>query len=183
MIDPSPVGLALVEPDQPGNFGAALRLAACLGVPVEVVEPTGFPLDERRIRRVAMDYAGHVAFRRHTSLATFLERMGDEGRRLVLLSARADAAYHHFAFSAGDVLAVGSESRGPPPALVAGAAAAVRIPRRPGLRSLNVVTAAAIGLAEALRQQRALPGDAATAGTRDEARPSGPLKGGGIDSR
>lgn len=183
MIDPPPVALALVEPDQPGNFGAALRLAACLGVPVEVVEPTGFPLDERRIRRAAMDYAEHVAFRRHASLAAFIERMDDEGRRLVLLSARADAAYHRFAFSAGDVLAVGSESRGAPPALVARATAALRIPMRPGLRSLNVVTAAAIGLAEALRQQQALPGDAAAAGKRDEARPAGPLKGGGSDSR
>jgi tRNA (cytidine/uridine-2'-O-)-methyltransferase len=157
MTDAAPLGLALVEPDQPGNFGAALRLAACLGVPVEVVEPTGFPLDERRIRRVAMDYAGHVAFRRHTAVLAFVATMAAEGRRLVLLSARAETAYHRFTFRAGDMLAVGSESRGAPKALVAHAAAALRIPLCPGLRSLNVVTAAAIGLAEALRQLDALP--------------------------
>jgi tRNA (cytidine/uridine-2'-O-)-methyltransferase len=159
MSEPSPLRLALIEPDQPGNFGASLRLAACFGVPLEVVEPTGFPLDERRIRRAAMDYADHVAWRRHAGVDPFLERMTAEGRRLILLSVRAETAYHRFAFAAGDVLAVGSESRGAPPALVEQVTAAVRIPLRPGLRSLNVVTAAAIGLSEALRQLKALPGD------------------------
>ncbi len=158
MSAPAPVGLALVEPDQPGNFGAALRLAACLGVAVEVVEPAGFPLDARRIARAAMDYAQHVSYRKHPALTPFLACMAAEGRRLVLLSAQAETAYHAFSFEPGDVLAVGSESRGAPPGLVGEVAAAVRIPMRPGLRSLNVVTAAAIGLAEALRQLEALPG-------------------------
>ena len=146
-----PVRLALLEPDQPGNFGAVLRLAACLGVRLEVVEPCGFPLDERRIRRVGMDYAAHADWRRHVGVDAFAKLMGSEGRRLILLSARAQTDYHRFAFSAGDVLAVGSESRGAPPA-IAEQAMAVRIPMRAGLRSLNVVTAAAIGLAEAIRQ-------------------------------
>lgn len=166
MNDTAPVRLALVEPDQPGNFGAALRLAACLGVPVEVVEPTGFPLDQRRIRRAAMDYAAHAAFRPHTGLDAFLAVMAGEGRRLVLLSARAKSAYHHFAFAAGDVLTLGSESQGAPPALAGAAAALLRIPMRPELRSLNVVTAAAIGLAEALRQLNALPGEPNADGTQ-----------------
>ena len=164
MTDAAPLGLALVEPDQPGNFGAALRLAACLGVPVEVVEPAGFPLDARRIRRVAMGYAEHATFRRHAGVPAFVATMAAEGRRLVLLSARAETAYHHFTFRAGDMLAVGSESRGAPRALAAHVAAAVRIPLCPGLRSLNVVTAAAIGLAEALRQLDALPGATTDAG-------------------
>lgn len=146
-----PVRLALLEPDQPGNFGAALRLTACLGVRLEVVEPCGFPLDERRIRRAGMDYVAHADWRRHAGVDAFTRTMADEGRRLILLSARAQTAYHRFAFSAGDVLAVGSESRGAPPAIVE-QATAVCIPMHAGLRSLNVVTAAAIGLAEALRQ-------------------------------
>lgn len=158
MRDPAPLRLALVEPDQPGNFGAALRLAACFGVALEVVEPCGFPLDDRRIRRVGMDYAPHVAVRRHVDLARFLATMDGEGRRLVLLSARAETAYHRFAFAPHDVLVVGSESRGAPPALVAHVPVRLRIPIRPGMRSLNMVTAAAIGLAEALRQLDALPG-------------------------
>lgn len=160
------LGLALFEPDQPGNFGAALRLAACLGVALEVIEPCGFPLDDRRIRRVAMDYAAAVDYRRHADLARFLVAMRGEGRRLVLLSARAPIAYHRFAFQQGDVLVVGSESRGASPALRAAVGAAVRIPLMAGARSLNVATAAAIGVAEALRQLEALPG---TAGA-----PSGP---------
>ena len=147
----SPVRLALLEPDQPGNFGAALRLAACFGVRLEVVEPCGFPLDERRIRRAGMDYVAHADWRRHAGIDAFTKTMASEGRRLILLSARAQTAYHCFAFKSGDVLAVGSESRGAPPVMVE-QAMAVRIPMRTSLRSLNVVTAAAIGLAEALRQ-------------------------------
>ena len=146
-----PVRLALLEPDQPGNFGAALRLAACLGVRLEVVEPCGFPLDERRIRRVGMDYVAHVDWRRHAGVDAFARTMASEGRRLILLSARAQTAYHRFAFGAGDVLAVGSESRGAPSVIVE-QATTVRIPMHASLRSLNVVTAAAMGLAEALRQ-------------------------------
>lgn len=158
MATPDLPSLALFEPDQPGNFGAALRLAACFGVGLEVIEPCGFPLDERRIRRAAMDYARHAAFRRHVDLAAFIAAMREEGRRLVLLSTAARTAYHRFAFAPGDVLVLGSESGGAPPALRQ-AAASVRIPIRAGLRSLNVVTAAAIGLAEALRQIGGLPMD------------------------
>lgn len=160
MTSTASLRLALVEPDQPGNYGALLRLAACFAIELEVVEPCGFPLDERRIRRVGMDYAQHVVTRRHADLARFLVTMASEGRRLVLLSAKAHTAYHRFAFDAGDVLVVGSESRGAPPALVEHVAARLRIPIHPGMRSLNVVTAAAIGVAEALRQLDALPAGA-----------------------
>ena len=157
----APLHLALIEPDQPGNFGAVLRLVACFGLRLEVVEPCGFPLDERRIRRVAMDYAAEVVIRRHADLDRFTATMRAEKRRLVLLSARAQTAYHHFVFAAGDVVVVGSESRGAPAALDAEVAARLRIPIRPGMRSLNVVIAAAIGCAEALRQLDALPGEPA----------------------
>lgn len=150
--------LALFEPDQPGNFGAMLRLGACLGVALEVIEPCGFPLDERRIRRAAMDYARHVAWRRHADLSAFLACASAEARRLVLLSAGARTAYHRFAFRPRDVLVLGSESRGASAALRAACAAEVRIPIGSGLRSLNLATAGAIGLAEALRQLDAWPG-------------------------
>ncbi|HRY26944.1 MAG TPA: TrmH family RNA methyltransferase [Geminicoccaceae bacterium] len=152
------VRLALFEPDQPGNFGAVLRLGACLGVAVDVIEPCGFPLDERRIRRAAMDYATQVVWRRHAGLGEFLAVAAEEARRLVLLSTRASTAYHAFAYRPRDVLVLGSESRGASPALRAACARAVRIPIRPELRSLNLATAAAIGLAEALRQLGAWPG-------------------------
>lgn len=164
-VDP-PLGLALFEPDQPGNFGAALRLSACLGLHLEVIEPCGFPLDDRRIRRAAMDYASDVDYRRHADLGRFIASMRQAERRLVLLSSRATAAYHRFAFRRGDVLVAGSESRGASPALTASVDAAVRIPLRPGLRSLNVAMAAAIAVAEALRQLEAFPGGLEQAGCR-----------------
>lgn len=151
--------LALFEPDQPGNFGAMLRLGACLDVAIDVIEPCGFPLDERRIRRAAMDYATQVVWRRHAGLGAYLAVAAREARRLVLLSAGASTAYHAFTYRPGDVLVLGSESRGASPALREACAAAVRIPIRPGLRSLNLATAGAIGLAEALRQLQAWPGD------------------------
>ncbi len=154
-----PLRLALFEPDQPGNFGAMLRLGACLGVAIDVIEPCGFPLDERRIRRAAMDYATQVAWRRHAGLEAYLAVAEGEARRLVLLSARASTAYHAFTYRPGDVLVLGSESRGASAALRAACDASVRIPIRPGLRSLNLATAGAIGLAEALRQLGAWPGD------------------------
>lgn len=167
--------LALFEPDQPGNFGAVLRLAACLDVALEVIEPCGFPLDERRIRRAAMDYARHAAWRRHADLEAFLAGAAAEARRPVLLSAGGAATCHRFVFRPRDVLILGSESRGASAALHAACAAVVRIPIRPCLRSLNLATAAAIGLAEALRQLDAWPG----AGPGAE----GAEKGGNIDRR
>ncbi|MEZ5866224.1 MAG: TrmH family RNA methyltransferase [Geminicoccaceae bacterium] len=161
------VRLALFEPDQPGNFGAMLRLGACLDVAIDVIEPCGFPLDERRIRRAAMDYARHVAWRRHAGLSEFLATAAEEARRLVLLSAKASTAYHAFTYRPCDVLVLGSESRGASPALQAACAAAVRIPIRTGLRSLNLATAGAIGLAEVLRQLGGWPG--AMAGSNERA--------------
>lgn len=152
------VRLALFEPDQPGNFGAMLRLGACLDVAIDVIEPCGFPLDERRIRRAAMDYARHVVWRRHAGLPEFLAVAAAEARRLVLLSTGASIAYHQFTYRPRDVLVLGSESQGASAALHAACAAAVRIPIRPELRSLNLAMAGAIGLAEALRQLRGWPG-------------------------
>jgi len=152
------IRLALFEPDMPGNFGAALRLAACLGVAVDVVEPLGFPLDHRRLRRAGMDYLDHVELVRHASFAAFEARRRAEGRRLVLLSRAADTAYHRFRFEADDVILVGRESGGAPPEVWNAADAALRIPMAPGVRSLNVVNAAAIVLAEALRQGDRWPG-------------------------
>ena len=146
--------LALLEPDRPHNLGAALRLGACLGVAVDVVEPCGFPLDDRRIREAGLDYVGRAAWRRHPGLDEFLASLaGRRGqRRLVLLSTRAELPYHRAAYRAGDVLMVGREGAGAPEALHRRADLRVRVPMRPGLRSLNVALAAAVVLGEALRQ-------------------------------
>jgi tRNA (cytidine/uridine-2'-O-)-methyltransferase len=151
--------IALYEPDIPQNAGAVLRLAACLGVPVDVVEPCGFVFDDRRLRRAGMDYLDLVAVRRHASWPDYIAARGPG--RLVLLTTRGSAPYHLFRFRPDDTLLLGRESAGAPPAVHAAADARVRIPMVEGARSLNVAVAAAIVAAEALRQVGALPQPAA----------------------
>lgn len=148
--------LALYEPDIPQNAGALLRLGACLGVAVDIIEPAGFLLSDRRLKRAGMDYVGAAELVRHASWASF--RAGCRGR-LVLLTTRATLAYHHFAFRADDVLLLGRESAGVPEAVHQAADARLRIPLRPGLRSINVSLAAAMVLGEALRQTDQFPKD------------------------
>ena len=147
--------LVLFEPDIPQNTGAMMRLAACLGVGLDLIEPCGFILDDRRLRRAAMDYAESLELVRHRSWRAFQD--GGGPGRLVLLSTRASEPYTRFAFRPDDRLMVGSESAGVPEAVFAAADAWVLIPLRPPARSLNVALAAAIVLGEALRQTGGLP--------------------------
>ncbi len=152
--------LALYEPDIPQNTGAILRLAACFGVPVDIIEPCGFVLDDRRLRRAGMDYLEGVDLIRHESWDEYQRiRIGDkEGGRLVLLTTRAPLDYTDFRFAAGDVLLLGRESGGVPDAVHGATDARLRVPIAAGMRSLNVALAAAIVLAEALRQTDGFPG-------------------------
>ena len=144
--------LALFEPDIPQNTGAILRLGACFGVAVEIIEPAGFVLSDRNLKRAAMDYADKVTLVRHESWAAFAERLRGGPSRLVLLTTKGDTAYTDFAFRPDDVLLVGRESAGVPQSVHDFAGARLRIPMRPGLRSVNVANAAAMVLGEALRQ-------------------------------
>jgi tRNA (cytidine/uridine-2'-O-)-methyltransferase len=143
--------LALYEPDIPQNTGALLRLAACLGVGVDLIEPLGFLMDDRRLRRAALDYAALAEMRRHTSWPAFLAGRAAESR-LVLLTTSGSAALHDFAFAAGDAILLGRESAGVPEEVHQAVDARVVIPLRAGARSLNVALAGAIALYEALRQ-------------------------------
>ncbi len=151
--------LALYQPDIPQNTGAMLRLAACLGVGVHIIEPTGFVLDDKRLRRGAMDYLDHVSLDRHPSWAAFQTRRAEtpDGGRLLLLTTKGAVAYTDFAFRATDTLLVGRESAGVPPDVVAAVDATLRIPLAPGTRSLNVAAAAAMALGEGLRQTGGFP--------------------------
>jgi len=151
--------LALFEPDIPQNTGAVLRLGACFGVAVDVIEPCGFVLDDRRLRRAGMDYLDGVDWRRHDSLDAFLaHRAAQDGAgRLVLLTTGGTVRHVDFMFAPTDTLILGRESAGAPPALHAAADARLRIPLAPGMRSLNVAVAAAIVLGEALRQTAGFP--------------------------
>ncbi len=147
--------LVLFEPDIPQNTGTMMRLAACLGVGLDLIEPCGFVLDDRKLRRAAMDYAESLDFTRHRSWQAYASR--PEPGRLVLLTTRASEPYHRFAFRSEDRLLVGRESAGVPDAVFAAADARIVIPLRPPARSLNVALAAAMALGEALRQTGGLP--------------------------
>ncbi len=152
------LSLALYHPDMPQNFGAMLRLAACMGLELHVIEPCGFPLDHKRIRRSGMDYVDHVALMRHVSWGAFLDfRQGVPPRRLILLSTKGADSYADFAFQPGDILLLGSESSGVDAGVPESMDAVLRIPVKAGMRSLNVVTAAAMVAGEALRQMKGFP--------------------------
>ena len=144
--------IALYEPDIPQNTGTILRLGACLGVPVHIIEPAGFPVSDRAFRRAGLDYLDRVKIERHVSFAAFEDWRRTRGRRLVLLTTRAKQAYPAFAFRDGDILLCGRESSGVPDHVHAAADASLRIPMRAGLRSLNIAVALSMVLGEALRQ-------------------------------
>lgn len=151
------IALALYQPDIPQNAGTLLRLGACLGVPVHVIEPAGFDLSDRALRRSGLDYLAHVDLVRHLDWAAFAGWIAADGRRLVLATTRAELSHVEARFAPGDVLLLGRESAGVPDAVHAAAALAVTIPMRPGLRSLNVAVAGAMILGEALRQTGGFP--------------------------
>jgi tRNA (cytidine/uridine-2'-O-)-methyltransferase len=157
VTDPSKVRLAFLQPDIPQNLGASLRLAACLGVAVDVIEPCGFPLTDKALRRAAMDYVERAEVSRHDGWASFVDSHARRGGRLVLFSTRGLIKLQDFSFLQGDCLLFGRESAGAPDEVHAKADAVVRIPLMPNARSLNVAMAAGIALWEALRQIGELP--------------------------
>ena len=149
--------IALFEPEIAGNVGAVLRLAACMGAAVDLIEPMGFEWDDRRVRRTAMDYIDHVEIARHASFEIFKSTIGS--RRLVLFTTKSRQSAYEFDFMADDVLLFGKESAGVPPAVADACAARVRIPIQPAVRSLNLAMSTALALGEALRQTATLPID------------------------
>ncbi len=144
--------LALFQPDIPQNAGTLVRLCACLGVGIDMIEPAGFDVSDRNFRRAGMDYVERAAVQRHDSFAAFEGWRLAAGRRLVLVETDGAKPYTDFAFGEGDVLLVGRESAGVTPDVYAAADASVFIPQVSGLRSINVAIAAAMVLGEALRQ-------------------------------
>ncbi len=154
--------LALFEPDIPQNTGAILRLAACLGVGVDIIEPCGFVFTDAGLKRAGMDYLDEVSITRHSSWAKFTEslqagRLSGNAGRLVLLTTKANVAYTDFVFEAADTLIVGRESAGAPRTVQEAAYARIKVPMQEGMRSLNVALASAMVLGEALRQTGRFP--------------------------
>ncbi len=143
------IRIALYQPDIPQNVGALMRLCACLGTPLDIIEPCGFPWDERKIRQAGMDYIEFVDYTRHQSWEAF--RTHAKGR-LVLMTTKAALPYTDFRFQDGDILLAGRESSGVPAEIHDIVDARVCIPMKTGARSLNIVNAAAMITGEALRQ-------------------------------
>ena len=142
--------LALYQPDIPQNTGTIIRLAACLDVPLDVIEPCGFVFSDAKLRRAGLDYAERAVVARHRSWDAF-RRLGPKGR-LVLVTTKAAQSIAAFKFQSDDILLLGAESSGVPGAVHDAADAHVRVPMRDGMRSLNVALCAGIVLWEALRQ-------------------------------
>jgi tRNA (cytidine/uridine-2'-O-)-methyltransferase len=146
------IDCALFEPDIPQNAGAILRLGACFGVPVHIIHPAGFALSDRNLKRAGLDYLSRADLIEHADWSAFEAWRGTEARRLIALSARGNERLPDFAFRADDVLLLGRESAGLAGHVLGAADALVKIPMRPGNRSLNMATAASIAVFEALRQ-------------------------------
>jgi tRNA (cytidine/uridine-2'-O-)-methyltransferase len=149
--------IALYQPDIPHNTGAILRFAACVGVGVDIIEPAGFDLSDRGLKRAGMDYVERAALQRHTSFDAFETWRAEAGGRLVLLSTRATQSYVDFSFSPDDILLFGRESAGVPDSVHERAGARLIVPMRPGLRSINLAMTVAMVTGEALRQTGSLP--------------------------
>jgi tRNA (cytidine/uridine-2'-O-)-methyltransferase len=153
----SDLRLALYQPDIAANAGATLRLAACLGVPLVVIEPCGFVWDDRRLRRAGLDYLARATVTRFPSWAGFDAWRRAERSRLIVLSTAGSEDYHKVAYRPGDVLLGGRESAGVPDEVHASADVCVSVPMVAGRRALNLVTALAMVLGEALRQTEGFP--------------------------
>jgi len=146
--------LVLFEPDIPQNAGSLIRLGACMGVAVDVIEPCGFVFSQGAMRRAGMDYLGLADVVRHTSWSVYLAQAKG---RIVLATTRAAVPYIEFSFAPDDNIVLGRESAGVPDAVHDRAEARLRIPMKSGLRSINVAQAGAMILGEALRQTRLFP--------------------------
>lgn len=149
--------IALYEPDIPQNTGTILRLCACLGMEAHIIEPAGFPVTDRAFRRAGMDYLDRIILVRHELFAAFNAWRSLERLSLVLLTTTAERSYLDHTFSIDQVLMFGRESAGVPDAVHRAADARLRVPMRPGMRSMNVAMAVAMVASEALRQTGASP--------------------------
>ncbi|GGE40022.1 tRNA (cytidine(34)-2'-O)-methyltransferase [Agaricicola taiwanensis] len=149
--------LALYQPDIPQNAGTLMRLGACLGVAIDLIEPAGFYTSDRTFRRAGMDYLGLVDLTRHASFAAFDSWRRETGHRLVLLTTRGDLSHTEAAYHPTDILMVGRETAGVPDDVHDICDLRVVVPMRPALRSLNVAVAGALVLGEALRQTGGYP--------------------------
>jgi tRNA (cytidine/uridine-2'-O-)-methyltransferase len=152
--------IALFEPDIAANTGTIIRLGACMGVAIDIIEPCGFPFGDASLKRAGLDYLPRASLDRHVSWDAFRGKL--QGR-LIVATTKARTAYTDVAFEPGDTLLFGRESAGVTDEVVKAAHQLVRIPMAEGMRSLNVAVTAGMILGEALRQTGAFPNPKETA--------------------
>jgi tRNA (cytidine/uridine-2'-O-)-methyltransferase len=156
-ISKSAISIALYQPDIPQNTGTILRMAACLDLHVHIIEPCGFALNDRTLRRAGMDYLDRSTYTKHLSWSHFLEWTESESRRLVLATTKASHAFIDLHYQPNDILLFGRESVGVPENVHERADERITIPMREGERSLNLAISTAMVASEALRQLKAFP--------------------------
>ena len=144
--------IALYQPDIPQNTGNIFRLAACLGISVDVIEPAGFFFEDKRLQRSLMDYIDHLDYKKHVDWEAFYQWSKTNNHKLILLTTKSQKKYYDFKFNNSDILLFGRESAGVPEKIHQCVNERLLIPMQKGLRSLNVSSAASMVLGEALRQ-------------------------------
>ena len=142
--------IALYQPDIPQNTAAIIRLCSCFDVILEIIEPCGFNLSDKRLKRVAMDYLSKSKIKTYSSYEKFLDKK--KNSRIILMTTKAKKKYNKFRFIPNDTILFGRESEGVPKIVHKKSSQRLKIPLKKGARSLNISMAAAITLAEALRQ-------------------------------
>ena len=145
------IEISMYQPDIPQNVGAMMRLCACTGIKLNIIEPCGFPWNERKIAQAGMDYIKHVSIEKHISWEHY-NKYRKKGSRIILMSAHASLPYTNFEFQDCDILLAGRESAGVPEDIHQSADALICIPMIGACRSLNIVNATSMILGEALRQ-------------------------------
>ncbi len=144
--------IALYQPDIPQNTGNIFRLGACLGIPVDIIEPTGFTFDDKKFKRSTMDYINHLEYKRHIDWKNFYQWVKKNNFRLILMTTKCSKSYYKFKFHKSDILLFGRESAGVPENIHKIADYRLTIPMKDGVRSINLSSSVALVLGEGLKQ-------------------------------
>ena len=148
--------IALFEPDIPQNTGNIFRLGACLGIEVDIIEPTGYVFDDKRFKRSSMDYINHIQYKRHLDWEAFYQWSKDNQYRIILLTTKSKKKYTNYQFQNNDILLFGRESAGVPQNVHNNVDEQITIPMVKNLRSINVSSSVALVVGEACRQLKLL---------------------------
>ena len=146
--------IALYEPDIPQNTAAIIRICSCLGAMVEVIEPCGFIFNDKRFRRVVLDYLDLKMIKFYPNKEVFFKLKKKENERIILMTTKASVSYSSFNFKINDTILFGRESAGVPEKIHKLVDNRIKIPLKSGKRSLNIASSVAIVLAESMRQNK-----------------------------